>query len=516
MSGTGTPRGRMGWLATRALIFALSLIVFLEGCAAVLWLLRPVYASAFMPGSAGATFLDWTSSGLYLLRGVAYASVVIMLLAGAIGFLRILLGPVGPHLSSASGRLKQVKEALGVDEVFSTLRRRGGAPWLPDALLLLSLVSAIVIAAYPYLPGFSLSRGFVGVDVPYYALWLQGMNSAGSAVGTLSNAFHLAYDRGLSLILMFAWWKLSGLSAMQTAQYFPLVLAPALVCVTYLFARLAGVGPLASSFFSLFTAFSFQVTVGMAGGFLANWTGLLFFCLFFGSLLLSLRAGSRRALLLTAPLQVAILLTHSYTWAVALGVTGLLLVIYLLGWLRRVKVGREVAMLASILGLGVAAYLIRNEALSVPAVGSEVLSFAGGALASSNLLSFVPTLMESVGESRDFVFLNPALLSLAAVGAVAAASDDRLLSRFLTAFLAGASPLFFFGDVVMQTRILYVLPVQVLAVLGLFTLQRVVARRINGRHSALVGCLLVAAFALISLNFALGSSYNLTTLGPLF
>jgi hypothetical protein len=201
---------------------------------------------------------------------------------------------------------------------------------------------------------------------------------------------------------------------------------------------------------------------------------------------------------------------------VALGVTGLLLVIYLLGWLRRVKVGREVAMLASILGLGVAAYLIRNEALSVPAVGSEVLSFAGGALASSNLLSFVPTLMESVGESRDFVFLNPALLSLAAVGAVAAASDDRLLSRFLTAFLAGASPLFFFGDVVMQTRILYVLPVQVLAVLGLFTLQRVVARRINGRHSALVGCLLVAAFALISLNFALGSSYNLTTLGPLF
>lgn len=514
MSERGIPKGGMGWLTTRVVIFALSSVVFLEGSAVVLWLLRPIYPSAFTPGSAGGTLLDWTSSGLYLLRGAAYLSVVIMFLAGALGFLRILSKRVGPHPSLDSGRLKWFKKPLEVDEVFSNFRRHGGIPWLPGALLFLSLVSAIVIAAYPYLPGFNLSKGFVGVDVPYYALWLQGMNSAGSAVGILAYAFHHAYDRGLSLMLMFALWKLSGLSALQTAQYLPLVLAPALVCVTYLFARLSGVGPLASSFFSLFTAFSFQVTVGMAGGFLANWTSLLFFYLFFGSLLLSLRAGSRRALVLTAALQIAILLTHSYTWTVAFGVTGLLLVIYLLEWLRRVKVGREVAMLASILGLGVAAYLIRNAAIGVPAGGSEALSFAGGALASSNLLSFIPTLMEAVGESRDFVFLNPALLSLAAVGAVVAASDDRLLSRFLTAFLAGASPLFFFGDVVMQTRILYDLPVQVLAVLGLFTLQRVVARRINDRHSAFAGYLLVAAFALISLNFALGSSYNLTTLGP--
>jgi hypothetical protein len=516
MSGTGIPRGRMGGLAARALIFALSLVVILECSSMVLWLLRPIYASAFTPGSDGIALLVWTSSGLYLLRGAAYASVVIMLLAGALGFLRSLSKHIWPHPSAGSGRLRWLRKPLGVDAAFTDLGRHWGGPWLPGAILLLALVSSIMIAAYPYLPGFSLARGFVGVDVPYYALWLQGMNAAQSGLGIVSYAFRHAYDRGLTLVLMFAWWKLSGLSALQAAQYFPLVLAPALVCVTYLFARLAGVRPLVSSFFSLFTAFSFQVTVGMAGGFLANWTSLLFFYLFFGSLLLSLRSGSRRALLVAAALQVTVLLTHSYTWAVAFGITALLLVVFPLGWLRRIKITRELGMLAAILGVGAAIYLVRNAALGVPAGGSEVLSFAGGALAPSNILNFIPTLQEAVGQSMDFVFLNPALLSLAAVGAVAAASDDRLLSRFLTAFLAGASPLFFFGDVVMQTRILYVLPVQVLAVLGLISLQRIVARHVSDRHSALVGYLLVAAFALISLNFALASSFRLTTLGPLF
>lgn len=394
----------------------------------------------------------------------------------------------------------------GLDRAFRPARR--GSSYL--LLVAVSLVLVTLVAVYPYFPSLNPSGKFVGVDTPFYERQLMELDSVGNFKGVIGMVFR-SPDRPLSLLLLFSGWKLTGVSVMDAIILSEVVLGLFLVLATYFFARLAGFNFFYASLAMLFAVASPHLTVGMYGGLFANMIGLVFWYVFWALVFACLKTCSWRLCLMAVVFQSLLLFSHANTWDMSMGILGLFFIVLFLEWLIKRKKCSRPLMLFALLVAGVSLNVVRNSVLNIGIGTVEAVGVAQSGVSLINLLSIWQTLGVSLGSFMGIAFVNPVLLFFAGVGGIAVALDSRLVSRFLTTSLVAASVPFILGDYIVQTRIMYDLPVHIFAFLGLLVSLGFVERLFKGEEAKRISFLLVLLIILVELNYAFRCSFYLTT-----
>lgn len=509
------PTERLRSLVAQSLAGLLIALVVFEAISLAYWLLIPVFPSVLLENknSVITAILNAETGLFYSSAFLAPVFVIVMLFSWVIWLLRLY--PSYRRLSFSVGLNKEKLHAKKLfplsSSAFESIFKKPNDSKSYVLILILSIVVACSIAAYPYLPSLNQSGRIVGADSQAYVKWVIAMDKESSIMNAFSYAFFNMSSRSLSLDLMFLGWKFSGASIGQFMQFLPVLLASFLVLATFLFARMVGFNSWGASLISLFTAFSFHVTAGMFGGFFSNWVSLVFLYLSWGFLLWSTRKRSWRLLCLATLFQIGVLFAHLETWEMTIAIVTVFLVITFARSLSKRNNGfLEAKLVFAFLVTNALAYSARNFALGTSSTFAEVTQLSQGHLSWTYPwgLGFLNTTLRL---EFGVALMNPVLLFLACLGGVAVALDDRLVSRFLTACVATITIPFFLGDSIIQSRILYDLPVQVFSLLGLLFVLKLVERMLVGQVKPRgIRYLVVLLAILVNLNYAFRCSFNLT------
>lgn len=513
--------GRRVWLG-RFLFGGLIGLVGFEMASLVCWLLIPFFPSILRgnEGSLANTLVN-AEYGLFLstaalaplftaLLMFSWAPIILIWLGRSCSVFRGKRVRLAFGRSSAKDHVEVSSSGLSLlfDHLFDWTRDRSRR-WL--LILVASIALSFFVAVYPYLPGLNPAGKPVGVDIRlgYYQDRLQETDKYGDFVSTFSHMFFSSPDRPLSLFLMYLGWRVAGISASQMVQFLPAILSPLLVLVTFFFARKSGLNRWASSVASLFATFSFHTTVGLFGGFLSNWIGLLFLYLSLGFLFWSLQKGSWGLLGFAIVFHVALLFSHAYTWEMSFGILIMFFLIVLIRWLKERKGALEVKMVFALLAADLMVGLARSTVLGLGATSVEVMHVSTEPLSLFFVQSFWSTLNRSLTIEMGISFMNPFLLSLAILGGFGVAFNSQRISRFLLACVGLSVVPFVLGDAVVQTRILYDLPVHIFAFFGLMLVVKLLEKLFDGQEGKRMGTMLIILAVLLDLNYALRCSFNL-------
>lgn len=493
-------------------VVLLCLVVF-EAISLACWLLIPFFPSVFNTHEEGFVSAVLNSEAWLFYSTVALTPVfVALMLFSWVPRLLVWLGEVyagrrwqqgrvvftvGMRKLSVDRPLAYMRSALNM--AFEPMKESSKRRWL---ILALAVTLALSIEVYPHLPAVNPSGRTIGVDVKAYATWLTDMNNSGSLSNAFSFAFFNLTDRSLGVFLMYLGWKALGVSAWQAVEFLPLLLSPLLVLATFFFMRKAGFNFWAASLASLFAAFSFHATAGTFGGFLSNWLGLLFLYLSLGFLLWALKELSWLLLGAAVGLQIALLFVHLYTWEVIIAVLAVFFLIDLVKRVRSQHENREARMIFVGLAVNALARLTSSMVLGVglESVGATTISVES--LSFFHLQNFWSILGHSLWRELGISFMNPLLFSLAVLGVVAVNFRNELAPRLLTVYVAAVAVPFVLGDSVVQTRLLYDLPVHLFSVLGLALILKLVEGLLKSRDAKKLEWLLLALVILANLNYA--------------
>lgn len=414
-----------------------------------------------------------------------------------------------PEKKAFSNQLAEVFHSA-LDKAFLTAGRRRSNSTIVMAA---SIALVILVTAYPYMPNLNPSGRFVGVDIPHYERQLIELDSLPNFQSILFKAFFQSRDRPLSLLLLFGGWKLTWLSARQAVQFSPILLGLFLVLSTYFFTRQAGFNEFYASLSALLTATSYHITVGMYGGLIANWISLIFLYSFLGFIFACLRKGSWRLCAIALFFQSLLLFSHANTWNMAVGILTLFFVVLLLEWLVKRENSFRPLMLLVVLIVGFSLNFLRNSVLGVALGTFEAAGVAESGISLLNIANLWQNLCFTLNVEMGISFMNPPLLFLACLGGLAVALNNKLASRFFTVSLATSSIPFVFGDKIVQTRILYNLPVHIYAIFGLLVLLNFVEKLVkDDKAKQRITVMLILLVILTNLNYALHCSFHLTQL----
>jgi hypothetical protein len=290
-------------------------------------------------------------------------------------------------------------------------------------------IVAIVVFYYPYAAG---QRWIVGVDsyINYYhpLVALAGLGLP-QALRVLSSTFHEAYV-GLLYIAELA----TGLSPFVIVKYAPLMLA----ILTSLLTFSLIIGSTKNHPLAVLSAVCcclwIPTTTDIFCAFQANWAALMLWLLFLVSMLRSTKLTRGRAvyLLLQAVISTGILLIHPWTW----GVFVVTLVIFAVVLFLEKSPSLRVSAMSFFSSLALAAPLGVAGMLLAPSIRKDMLRAIGYLWAWSN-----PARLLLVGGALSLTlknwgsFLNPLLLVMSLLGAVAVIQRRDPLGRYLLAWI---------------------------------------------------------------------------------
>jgi hypothetical protein len=370
-------------------------------------------------------------------------------------------------------------------------------------MLSLALVISAIFAVYPYLPTINPDFTWVSVDDFNYQQFLKQVHEQDSLAGKVGKAFEVSSgDRPLTMLLMDAFKSAFNLDYVFAVRFFPIFLGPLLVFAAYYFVKHGTANAHVASYAALLTAVSHQVIVGMYAGFFANWLGLVAFYL---ALAMIGRFWSRPNVF-----NLFLVLGHS--------LLSFLLYIYV-----------DVYFLLTLcIFLVVSLVVFRHEPATRKKIILLSLIFAVYAIVFVIRISFGSfSLFETIFERQDIVlsfrefqnrwtnfpysmhfyvggFLtNSAILALAFVFCLYA-KYRKTFDRLLLSSLFAGSGLLLFGNEVLQSRILYDLPVQIAAAIALWKILN--QNNVNATVAKIAFLLVTIHIAI----YALRSMSNLT------
>ncbi len=365
----------------------------------------------------------------------------------------------------------------------------------PKLLLFLALATGALVGLYPYRTDLNPGGILVGVDTPQYLSWIRAMLGRSTAQA-VSYAFGGASSgsRPLPLLLFYSVAAL-GATPDQVVKYSPVLLGPLLAFSCYAFVRAGRGNGEAATIAAIFGSISFNTTVGIWAGYYANWLAMIL-GYFFLAVFLALQSV-RRPIFYTATLllSLAILLSHPWTWALFLTAT---IVFSATKW-RSTRDLYAVKVAVLLVAVGLSVDLARTLVSGGSTLGAD-LGTKGNVAGIPSLLGFWPDLVNALTVLYDGLLGNFVLLTLAALGfvSVLARGVRSDFDRMLASWAGSSSIPFVFFNSFHQSRIIYDLPIPVLASLGLLLLLR---RCEGGAQKAVVFALVL----LLSVNYAVRS-----------
>jgi hypothetical protein len=333
--------------------------------------------------------------------------------------------------------------------------------------VIVSMLVASIIAYLPYRSDLNPQQSPVGVDTPLYVGALNqmlGKPALDAVIYAFSTAFH--GSRPMLFLVVYSLARLWNVDGGFAFKLFPMILAPLLVLFSYIFV-LVGSGERENAVLvALLSAFSPVITVGIWAGYYANWLAIISLYAFLTVLLLHHRAPSALRLLIAVCLSVVILLIHPWTWLIMLALT----FVFLFSLRKEVQSGVLLRFGVSILLAGLITQFLWNILLGGYGVVASGENAAGHASAPfSTFAAFLPNVVYGLVFTYDGILANSVLFALALATVVGLRYKDRF-ERLLILWVILISLAFpFYGDL-LQTRLVYDLPVTVMAASGLLML----------------------------------------------
>ena len=369
----------------------------------------------------------------------------------------------------------------------------------PRVMLGISVAASIFLGIVAYRPDINPSGSLVGIDTPLYALWVGQMLQR-PVLGAIEYAFVQASDgsRPLSLLFPYATSRLFGASADFGMRVYPIFLGPLLAISAFVFVARGQGDERKAAFASLMTSLSFQITIGLWAGFYANWLALAEAYFLLSAILNFSKSNSRSSLFVALLLSLAILFTHPWTW-------DFMIVLCALFLFRQSLANRDVriARLAIVfLTVNVLIDIVRFYALNASGTGIAGLDTITKGVDLSQVVLFWPNVVVTLVQYYAQLMAESVVLGLAMIAIWRLVSVREGFSRLLVLWVILGSLPFPFLPSLLQARIVYLLPIPILASAGAIGLQRL-------GQNAMQKSLILLLVLLLSANYAISAVLSL-------
>jgi hypothetical protein len=363
------------------------------------------------------------------------------------------------------------------------------------ALIMVFMLLSIIMAVIPHQPTINKDNQKVGVDTDSYANgWVKGLVSSNNFQGFLRQAFIVQNqgDRPLALIFLFATIKIVNADPSYTIDYVvPLILGPALVLVVYFLTQELMSNNIVSLLASFLTAISFHTLIGIYAGYYANWFALIIGYLSFVFLIRFLKKPHKFTLAVYSSLLLLLLFSHVYTWTVLTLFTGIFLIVMLIfNYYPRKRIILLLLIVLSSVAVDVAKFSITSSSGGSGGLARDVqIANTGVGLKqfSQRWSNLVATMQVYFGAQ----YSNCIILGLSLYW-LFKSNLREVHDIFIIIFLSiGLIPLFF-GDWVVQARVLYDIPFQIPAAVALTFVKK---QAVNGNLFLLFVCIFIIAMS---------------------
>jgi hypothetical protein len=370
------------------------------------------------------------------------------------------LGTLSPYLMilmfGASVYVLSVKPTSS--EIKTKIRTRSTLS-MKKIFLILSILISVFAAWYPYSQEVNPKQDTVSVDTPQYVKFINEMTASPrgllSAFSEVNNG-----DRPSVLITIYALQRLTEIELRTLVNYLPLILGPLLVIAVYALTNMVFHDERITSIALILTATSHYIVVGIYGGFFANWFALILMIVYVSFTIKASRRFDIKNLMVASLLLISILFTHPYTWAPLLLST---LVFFL------ATVSGNISTKTRYLAKAALVLLIPNivaENVKMIILNS-VGGFSGNYAVASTSVSIEQFFLRFSNLEYTFStyvggFLsNPLILSLSFLALLT--SQKTEFTKLISSLLLAISIPIFFGDFVIQSRLIYLIPFPVMA-----------------------------------------------------
>ena len=457
-------------MLTLFLIYLFSLFVPLEIWALIHWVAYPVDPMSYLGFGWQGAFIELQ------LFYVAYPLIFWLFIAFLFSWVWVPMAkyvkakiellqniPWGASLSHLHDQSSLLNSGAGRRFSEENFKRQGcTSRFVPSTLLIVCLLLSVFVAYYPYItPRF----GLVGWDTLGYYELLNKMVLEGPS---RSLELAAATDRPLYFLLLYSLRTSLPISSYFVIQFMPIVTILTITLAAFWFVKVGEKRALVAYLSAVFTIFSFNTTIAMHAGVLANWLALGLTFVFFG-LVLKLQEKRTSKYFFAATLGSAvILLIHYWTWMLSL----LVLFCYgLLTWFERKGYNLKVKVVMFLLASLTLASLFLNplSAYFFPSYGST------SDLGSMNVAVLFWTKLSLFIRYWFFGALaNPVMMTLATIGIVLCFSQRTSFRRLLISWTVVGSLLSILTSPIgknwnqwIMWRALYMIPFQIPAALGL-------------------------------------------------
>jgi hypothetical protein len=368
--------------------------------------------------------------------------------------------------SSVRSTVQRFSDALGLlsRELGSSAARRTILGLNSRFFLLASLALAGFVAYFPYRPDLNANGAPVGFDVRLYINWVSQMVSK-----TPADALRYSFtgpgpsSRPLLLISLYLASSLLSIQPDLLVKALPVFLAMGFVASSYLLVRLGSGNHQMAALTAILTAGSTAITVGIWASYYANWLALIEAYTFLGVLLSSVKSPSSHKRVVMVTLTLALLFTHPWTWILMMAVAGGFIASH---W----KTAEFRPLLVSFAGLFLVNIVIESvktfalSAFGVPAAGQYIVGQTPDPF--GNILAIWPNTIDGIMLTYSGLLATAIMLGLALLYTLKLRYGDDF-QRLLLLWILVASVPFSFLSGYFQTRIIYDMPIPVLAAGGL-------------------------------------------------
>ena len=354
----------------------------------------------------------------------------------------------------------------------------------PRILLTTSLVISALVPFVPYRPALNPTSSLVGVDTPFYMTWTSQMLSL-PWPQAIQYAFVQGLDGSRPLLLILLYLVAStGVSLSTVIEYLSVLLAPLLTLSIYTFVRYGQGSARLAGLASLFSAVSFYTTVGLWGGYYANWLALTFAFVFATLLLGFTRTPTVSRLAGMLVCSTALFLTHPWTWVLFATVS---LLFALTIWRETHKFVYVQSMIGIIMA-GVILDVAKSLIFTTPTVAADIATKTPN---SSVLFGFWNNLVQAVLYTHSGLMADWLVLGLGTLAVLVLRFKDGF-ERLLLLWAAIPSIPFIALDSYNQARILYDLPTPILTTIATIYIAKLILTKPNRWQEVIILLLLVA------------------------
>jgi len=343
--------------------------------------------------------------------------------------------------------------------IFQTVKVKRNFLFL-SLIILLSILFALI----PHQPFINNENEIVGADTVNYVKWLNNMQ-----VDDQSELIHQAFvvqnkgDRPFSLLLFSGVLTIFPENPYQAIDHMPIILSPLLVLTVFFLTREITSNETIALLSSFLTAISFQALIGIYGGLYSNWLALILGYSSFVFLLRFLKKPTSINYLVFSVLFFLMMLSHIYTWTFfAFFIAIFLIVSYRLKMFER----KRLALVFLIIVISIAFDVGKSIMTDTPFGIERDVSFANTRESSENLFSTWSNLSQASLVYLAGIFGNFLILSLCIYWLLRSHLRE-MPNLFIAIFFSIAIIPILLGDEVIQSRVLYNIPFQIPAAMGL-------------------------------------------------